>query len=200
MFGPPIGKKCVMFVDDLSLPQADPHGAFPPLELLRQMLDHATWYDVKKEVNTLHLEDIQVTLVYRSLDIFVLFSFLTNESGSKKRWLLNCAQCWVKQKCAAVGVGHDYPWEYQTWCSSTPPAALQRHLHQRVQWSQHQDHLHQGCALSWDLTNAINLAGEAYRFISKCVGMEVVFFVAVPPFVVILHCKCYEKQMKISQI
>ncbi|KAA0191400.1 hypothetical protein HAZT_HAZT007382 [Hyalella azteca] len=58
-----------MFVDDLSLPQADPHGAFPPLELLRQMLDHATWYDVKKEVNTLHLEDIQVTLLVSAMTI-----------------------------------------------------------------------------------------------------------------------------------
>lgn len=62
VFGPPIGKKCVMFVDDLNLPQPDPHGAYPPLELLRQMLDHATWFDVKKEVNTLRLEDIQVRL------------------------------------------------------------------------------------------------------------------------------------------
>ncbi|KAF2360955.1 Dynein heavy chain AAA module D4 [Trinorchestia longiramus] len=60
VFGPPIGKKCVMFVDDLNLPQADIHGAYPPLELLRQMLDYATWYDVKKEVNALRLEDIQL--------------------------------------------------------------------------------------------------------------------------------------------
>ena len=62
MYGPPIGKKCLLFVDDLHLPQPDSQGAFPPLELVRQLLDHRTWYGVKKEVTTLKLEDIQVTV------------------------------------------------------------------------------------------------------------------------------------------
>ena len=60
VFGPPVGKKCVLFVDDLHLPQPDNFGSYPPLELLRQLLDHAIWYDIKKEVEPLRLEDMQV--------------------------------------------------------------------------------------------------------------------------------------------
>ena len=60
MYGPPVGKKCVLFVDDLNLPQTDNFGSPPPLELLRQLQDHATWYDIKKEVEPIKLEDMQV--------------------------------------------------------------------------------------------------------------------------------------------
>ncbi|XP_037775624.1 dynein heavy chain 7, axonemal-like [Penaeus monodon] len=60
VYGPPVGKRCVLFVDDLNLPQTDAFGSHPPLELLRQLVDHATWYDIRKEVEPIRLEDMQL--------------------------------------------------------------------------------------------------------------------------------------------
>uniref|UniRef100_H2YVQ5 AAA+ ATPase domain-containing protein n=1 Tax=Ciona savignyi TaxID=51511 RepID=H2YVQ5_CIOSA len=46
--GPPRGKKCIAFVNDLNMPSSDKHGSQPPLELLRQFIDLGGFYDVKK--------------------------------------------------------------------------------------------------------------------------------------------------------
>ena len=47
VYGPAMGKKCIIFIDELNLPQKDSSGTIPPVELLRQWLDHGYWYDKK---------------------------------------------------------------------------------------------------------------------------------------------------------
>eukprot|EP00439_Symbiodinium_sp_Y106_P051779 s893_g6.t3 len=57
VYGPPAGKKMVLFVDDLNMPQKEYYGAQPPIELLRQWHDHGGWYN-RKELKKFDITDM----------------------------------------------------------------------------------------------------------------------------------------------
>jgi len=58
VLGPPLGQVAIIFVDDLNMPQKEIYGAQPPIEILRQWMDHGGWYD-RKENAFRQLVDIQ---------------------------------------------------------------------------------------------------------------------------------------------
>ncbi|CAD7963334.1 unnamed protein product [Amoebophrya sp. A120] len=59
VYGPPAGKKMVLFTDDLNMPQKEFYGAQPPIELLRQWFDHEGWYN-RKELAYFQIIDMLV--------------------------------------------------------------------------------------------------------------------------------------------
>lgn len=55
VFGPPLGKSCLIFFDDVAMPSRDTYGSQPALELLRQWMDGMNWYD--QDAAKIHIVD-----------------------------------------------------------------------------------------------------------------------------------------------
>lgn len=47
VFGPTAGKRVIVMVDDMNMPQPETYGAQPPIEILRQYMDHEGWYALR---------------------------------------------------------------------------------------------------------------------------------------------------------
>lgn len=59
VYGPLPGKWSVVFVDDLNMPAKEEYGAQPPIEILRQFMDHAGWYDLEELSQFRKMQDVQ---------------------------------------------------------------------------------------------------------------------------------------------
>lgn len=60
VYGPPSGKKFIVFIDDLNMPQLDICNAQPPIELLRQWIDCGGWYDRKQIGKFMEIVDLSL--------------------------------------------------------------------------------------------------------------------------------------------
>jgi len=57
--GPPQGKRYAILVDDMNMPMREKYGAQPPIELLRQWMDHEGWFERKPPFNMRKIVNIQ---------------------------------------------------------------------------------------------------------------------------------------------
>lgn len=58
VFGPLLGTKNIIFIDDLNMPNKDEYGSQPPLELIRQWFTLGGWFD-RKTLDFKTIVDIQ---------------------------------------------------------------------------------------------------------------------------------------------
>lgn len=58
VYGPPSGKKFILFIDDLNMPQLDICNAQPPIELIRQWMDYGGWYERKQVGKFMEVQDL----------------------------------------------------------------------------------------------------------------------------------------------
>ncbi|NXF04124.1 DYH10 protein, partial [Smithornis capensis] len=57
-FGPPMGKRLLVFMDDMNMPRVDEYGTQQPIALLKLLLEKGFLYDRGKEMNCKFLRDL----------------------------------------------------------------------------------------------------------------------------------------------
>nr|XP_039267660.1 dynein heavy chain 10, axonemal-like [Styela clava] len=57
-YGPPPGKRLIVFMDDMNMPQVDTYGTQQPIALLKLLLEKGGMYDRGKELNYKYLKDM----------------------------------------------------------------------------------------------------------------------------------------------
>jgi dynein heavy chain len=57
-FGPPPGKKLIVFIDDMNMPRVDDYGTQQPIALLKLLLERGGMYDRGKDMNWKLFKDI----------------------------------------------------------------------------------------------------------------------------------------------
>eukprot|EP00899_Mesostigma_viride_P018540 jgi/Mesvir1/26688/Mv20468-RA.1 len=58
-YGPPLGKRMIVFIDDVNMPRVDTYGTQQPIALLKLLIERSGLYDRGKELNWKHLKDVQ---------------------------------------------------------------------------------------------------------------------------------------------
>ncbi|XP_026131005.1 dynein heavy chain 1, axonemal isoform X1 [Carassius auratus] len=121
VFGPPLGKYFIFFIDDLNMPMLETYGAQPPIELLRQWMDHGGWYD-RKQIGTFkNLVDINFAcamgppgggrnpITQRFTRHFNFLSFTEMEDASKKKIFSTILGSWMDGNMSKKDPGKKVP-------------------------------------------------------------------------------------------
>ena len=54
----PVGKRLLVFIDDLNMPQVDTYGTQQPIALLKLLLEKGGMYDRGKDLNWKNFKDV----------------------------------------------------------------------------------------------------------------------------------------------
>jgi len=58
VYGPPLGRRLVMFIDDMNMPAVDTYGTQQPIAMLKLLVDRGGCYDRGKDLNWKTLKDL----------------------------------------------------------------------------------------------------------------------------------------------
>ena len=59
IYGPPVGKKLIVFIDDMNMPKVDTYGTQQPIALLHYLVGRGAVYDREKDLNLKTIKDLQ---------------------------------------------------------------------------------------------------------------------------------------------
>lgn len=51
IYGPPVGKKLIAFIDEMNMPSVDQYGTQQPIALLKLLLEKGGMYDRRKDLS-----------------------------------------------------------------------------------------------------------------------------------------------------
>lgn len=58
IFGPPVGKKLIVFIDDMNMPRVDNYGTQQPIALMKLLFERGGMYDRGRDLNWKIFKDI----------------------------------------------------------------------------------------------------------------------------------------------
>ncbi|XP_023289892.1 dynein heavy chain 1, axonemal [Orussus abietinus] len=116
VYGPPVTKRLIFFIDDFNMPALEVYGAQPPIELIRQYMDFRGWYD-RKEIGEFRLiEDINFVgamgppgggrnpVTARLLRHFHFIAFPEMEDDAKMQIFGTILESWLGRASALQGL------------------------------------------------------------------------------------------------
>jgi P-loop containing dynein motor region len=58
IFGPPVGKKLIAFVDDMNMPKVDSYGTQQPIAMLKLLIERGGMYNREKDLSWKKFKDL----------------------------------------------------------------------------------------------------------------------------------------------